>query len=297
MGRQSLDFLLKPQRFCPISCRRRRICRGQRVTIETMRVTILQHCPVTPAGLVGEAALARGASVATLFPHQGDALPEAAELDGLIVLGGPMHAADDVGYPAFAGILSLIRACHEAGIPVLGLCLGAQLIARAFGKRVYRFGGLEVGYPAVQLTDAASDDPLFRGMAREQRVMQMHEDSFDLPDVAVLLMQNEVCRNQAFRVGVSTYGIQAHPEVTLRDARNFPRDCWPAMTRHFGAAAEDMERRALSEIEAHFEAGAAFCRNVADRWLDLVAARKPAGFPVIDGDRAGLLRAPRAGFS
>lgn len=239
-----------------------------------MRVAILQHCPVTPAGLVGEAALARGADLQTLFPHGGDDLPASADdLDGLIVLGGPMHAGDDAGYPAFAAILALIRACDAQGVPVLGLCLGAQLIARAFGGRVYRFGGLEVGYPPVFLTDAGRRDPLFRGMAPELRIMQMHEDTFDLPPDAVLLMRNDACTNQAFRIGRSTYGIQAHPEVTRQDARNFPRDCWAAMTRHHGAAAEAVERRVLEEVDAHFDHGAAFCRVIADRWLDLVAAR------------------------
>ncbi len=240
-----------------------------------MRILVLQHCPVTPAGLVGAVAQAQGAELDTRFPHDGDPLPgSASAIDGLIVLGGPMHAADDAGYPAFAGILSLIRDCHSRGIPILGLCLGAQLIARAFGKRVYRFGGLEVGYPSVHLTDSAAEDALLQGMSRELRIMQMHEDSFELPDEAVLLMQNQTCRNQAFRLGQTTYGIQAHPEVTLADARNFPRDCWAAMTRHYGAEAEAVERRVLGEIEAHFDAGAAFCRLFAERWLGLVAGRK-----------------------
>jgi GMP synthase-like glutamine amidotransferase len=183
-----------------------------------------------------------------------------------------MHAGDDENYPALASIASLIRACGEADVPVLGLCLGAQLIARAFGQKVYRFGGLEVGYPSVYLTPAGQRDPLFRGLASEQRIMQMHEDSFGLPENAVLLMRNDVCENQAFRIGSSIYGIQAHPEVTQKDARNFPRDCWAAMTRHYGDQAAAVEERVLSEIADHFEGGAAFCRTVTDRWLDLVAA-------------------------
>ena len=100
--------------------------------------------------------------------------------------------------------------------------------------------------------------------------MQMHEDSFGLPKEAVLLMRNDVCENQAFRVGTSIYGIQAHPEVTLRDARNFPRDCWPSMTRHYGDQVEAVEKRVLSEIDKYFESGAAFCRTMTDRWLELV---------------------------
>jgi GMP synthase-like glutamine amidotransferase len=181
-----------------------------------------------------------------------------------------MHAGDDANYPAFLPILSLIRECRQVETPVLGLCLGAQLIARAFGKEVYRFGGLEVGYPRVYLTPAGERDPLFCGLAREQRVMQMHEDSFDLPDDAVLLLRNDACKNQAFRIGKSIYGIQAHPEVTLTDARNFPRDCWPSMTRYHGDQAVAVEKRVLLEIDRYFEDGAAFCRTMTDRWLDLV---------------------------
>jgi GMP synthase-like glutamine amidotransferase len=236
-----------------------------------MRLLVLQHCPVTPVGLVGERAVERGAELVTLFPHDGDPVPATMSgFDGLIVLGGPMHAGDDANYPAFMPMLSLIRECGHTDVPVLGLCLGAQLIARAFGQEVYRFGGLEAGYPSIYLTRAGQRDPLFRGLAREQRVMQMHEDGFGLPTEAVLLLRNDTCENQAFRIGNSIYGIQAHPEVTLKDARNFPRDCWPAMTRHHGQRADEIERQILSEIDRYFEGGAMFCRTVTDRWLDLV---------------------------
>lgn len=237
-----------------------------------MRLLVIQHCPVTPAGLVGQIAGERGAKITISMPHHGDSLPEdGSQLDGLIVLGGPMHAGDDAGYPAFAAIMGLIRDCHQRDLPVLGICLGAQLIARAFGERVYCFGGLEVGYPSVYLTADANDDALLSGLAVEQRIMQLHEDSFDLPSGAVLLMQNEVCTNQAFKLGQRTYGFQFHPEVTLQEARSFPRDCWASMRRHFGDQAEARESQALQEADLYFDQGTAFCRAMTERWLDLVA--------------------------
>jgi GMP synthase-like glutamine amidotransferase len=246
-----------------------------------MRLLVIQHCPVTPAGLVGQIAAGRGADITTLLPHAGDTLPaDGSALDGLIVLGGPMHAGDDIGYPAFGAIMVLIRDCHERGVPVLGICLGAQLIARAFCERVYRFGGLEIGYPAVYLTEAAQDDALLAGLATEQRILQMHEDSFDLPADAVLLMQNDICTNQAFRLGERTYGFQFHPEVTLQEARAFPRDCWASMQRHFGDQAEVHEQRALRDTDRYFDQGTAFCQVMTDRWLDLVAARLSNGHAV-----------------
>ncbi len=236
------------------------------------RLLVVQSCPVTPAGIVGQVAQARGAQLTTLFPHRGEPLPRStAGLDGLIILGGPMHAGDDAGYPAFPALLALIRRFHAQGKPIFGICLGAQLIARAFGKTVYRFGGCEVGYPPVAITTEGASDPLLAGLASEQRIMQMHEDSFDLPARAVLLMRNDTCANQAFRLGRTTYGFQFHLEVTETEARNFPRDCWPALQRHFGARAEAEEARVLAEVAAHYATSEQFCRTVTGRWLDLVA--------------------------
>jgi GMP synthase-like glutamine amidotransferase len=227
---------------------------------------------MTPAGVVGEVAQARGAALTTLFPHRGESLPRSTVgFDGLIILGGPMHAGDDANYPAFPALLALIRRFHAQGKPIFGICLGAQLIARAFGKTACRFGGCEVGYLPVAITPEGANDPLLAGLAAEQRIMQMHEDSFDLPARAVLLMRNDTCANQAFRLGRTTYGFQFHLEVTQTDARNFPRDCWPALQRHFGAQAEAEEARVIAEVEAHYATGEHFCRTVTERWIELVA--------------------------
>lgn len=90
-----------------------------------MRLLALQHCPVTPAGLVGERALERGTDLVALFPHDGDQVPQTMTgFDGLIILGGPMHAGDDVRYPAFAPVLSLIQWCGRSNVPVLVSVLG-----------------------------------------------------------------------------------------------------------------------------------------------------------------------------
>lgn len=240
-----------------------------------MNILVIQNCPVTPIGVVGETLAARGARLTTLFPHRGDAVPVTSHgFDGLVILGGPQHAGDDVAWPAFADMLPLIRRFHHEGRPVFGICLGAQLISRAFGGTVWPFGGLEIGYLPVEITEAGQADPLLAGLAPEQRIMQLHEDSFDLPAGATLLMANPTCANQAMRVGVSTYGFQFHLEVTRTDALNFPRDCWGSLVRHCGALAEAEAARVGGEVEAHFESGAAFCRVVTDRWADLVAARR-----------------------
>ena len=237
-----------------------------------MRLLVLQNCPVTPAGIVAEAVLEEGAELDTRFPHDGASVPASlAEegFDGLIILGGPMHAEDDDSYPAFPRVLELIRSAHAADQPVLGLCLGGQLIARAFGERVYPFGGLEIGYSELTLTQQGTLDPLFKSLAPRQHLMQLHADVFDLPKGAELLMTGSLCPNQAFRLGRATYGFQSHPEATQVDARNFPRDCWSAMERHFGLEAEAEETRVKAEVERHWQDGARFCREITKRWLKL----------------------------
>jgi GMP synthase (glutamine-hydrolysing) len=238
---------------------------------------VVQSCPVTPVGIVGEFAKARGATLRTVHIHQGQRLPRTtAGLDGLIILGGPMHAGDDGGYPAFKKLLPLIRRFHQEAKPIFGICLGAQLIARAFEGQVFPFGGLEIGYLPLRLTAAGQRDRLLAGMAPEQRLMQLHQDSFDLPEGAVLLMANDTCAHQAYRLGETTYGFQFHLEVTERDARNFPRDCWASVETHYGELAEAVETRVVAEVAAHFAEGYAFTETVTGRWMDLVEERRQA---------------------
>jgi GMP synthase (glutamine-hydrolysing) len=238
----------------------------------TMRLLVLQSCPLTPAGIVAEAALAEGAELEIRFPHDGAPVPASLAqegFDGLILPGGPMHAGDDANFPAFARVLDLIRTAHDEDRPVMGLCLGGQLIARAFGKPVYPWGGLEIGYTELTVTPEGRADPLFKGLAPRPRLMQFHADVFEVPDGAELLMTGPNCPNQAFRLGRATYGFQCHPEATQKDATSFPRDCWAAMQRHFGPKAEAEEARVKAEVDRYWQAGAEFCREITRRWLKL----------------------------
>ena len=91
---------------------------------------------------------------------------------------------------------------------------------------------------------------------------------------AVRLMSNGICANQGLRIGRTTYGFQFHFEVTKADAVNFPRDCWASMERHYGDLAELVAADVIRSVAAHFAEGAAFCRTVTRRWLDLVIERR-----------------------
>jgi len=139
---------------------------------------------------------------------------------GLVVMGGPMNVDEVEKYPFLAEEVGWLERAVEAQLPVLGVCLGAQLLAKALGTRVYPNKIKEIGWYEVELLPAAEDDLLFGGIAKPQAdatgkmtVFQWHGDAFELPDRAVRLALSEQCENQAFRYGMA-YGLQFHLEVT-----------------------------------------------------------------------------------
>jgi len=136
------------------------------------------------------------------------------EAAGLVVLGGPMNVDEVAKYPFLETEIVSIRQAIESGLPLLGVCLGAQLLAKSLGARVYANPVKEIGWYQIELTAEAVQDPLFAGCAPRQTVFQWHGDTFDLPTGAVHLAQAELCRRQAFRYGPCAWGLQFHVEMT-----------------------------------------------------------------------------------
>ena len=237
-----------------------------------MKVLVIQNNAQTPVALVGDHLVAAGAKLATVLPHNGDTLPKSPDgYDAAVILGGPQHAGDDVNFPAFPPMLVLLRGFHEQAKPLLGLCLGSQLLARAFGEKVRRSHEFEVGYPTIEITEDGQKDPLLSGLAPRQRILQWHEDTFDMPKGAVQLMTGATIRNQAFRLGRTTYGFQCHFEVSPELAKQWFSQWGHTIVRRFE---EQMGRQVLERAQgeiAHNGAGAAdFCRVVTQRWSALV---------------------------
>lgn len=135
-------------------------------------------------------------------------------LAGLVVLGGPMNVDETDEHPHLATEVEWLRAAVADDLPVLGLCLGAQLLAKSLGARVRPNGVKEIGWYAIETTPAAAGDRLFAHCRPRETVFQWHGDTFDLPAGAVHLAESPQCRRQAFRFGRSAYALQFHLEVT-----------------------------------------------------------------------------------
>lgn len=142
--------------------------------------------------------------------HDLDAIdPVATPL--LVVLGGPIGAHDDAAYPFLAAEVDLLARRLAAGQPTLGICLGAQVMARALGARVYPAPAKEIGFAPIDLTPAGARSCL--SAFADHPVLHWHGDTFDLPPGAVRLASTDVCANQAFAIGRHALGVQFHPEA------------------------------------------------------------------------------------
>lgn len=176
--------------------------------------TILQHLDHEGPGLIAEVMQARGVPYAIRRLDRGEAPPQVSELSGLVVMGGTMGVYEADRYPFLKRELELIRGCLERDIPVLGVCLGSQLMAAALGARVTQGPVFESGAGEVNLTAAGCADPVLgENGATTLPVVHWHQDTFPLPSGSTLLASTDLYAQQAFRQGRRGYGLQFHPEV------------------------------------------------------------------------------------
>jgi len=176
------------------------------------RVLAFRHAAGEDVGNIRPALESRGVVVDCVDLYAGASIPAAASVDGLIFMGGAMCANDDL--PFLRQELDLIRDAIVRQLPIFGVCLGAQLIAKALGGRVYPSAVSEIGWHQIEIDRAASEDPVFSALPPVDTVFQLHYDTFDLPPGAVRLASSAAVPNQAFRLGASVYGVQFHPEMT-----------------------------------------------------------------------------------
>ena len=198
--------------------------------------------------------------------------PELEEMGGLIVFGGEMNVDEVDQHPYLLTQRELMRRAVDAGLPVLGICLGAQMLARAFDARVYRAPVRELGFKRVRLTELGEGDPLLRAFQSGDRVFQWHEDTFDLPAGADLLAVGDDVPNQAFRLGRNAWGVQFHFEVDPAGVEAWLRAAEPALSRVWKRTAHEVREELRLHLDAQQQRSrallAAFAGQVRSRGLD-----------------------------
>jgi GMP synthase (glutamine-hydrolysing) len=200
-----------------------------------MHVTVIQHVPFEGPALIRDVLREQDIEVDVVRIDLGMPVPSAESVDALVVMGGPMGAFDDLDHPHLPAERELLAACVRSGKPVLGVCLGAQLLAASLGGCVHRGPAPEVGIGTVQLTEEGRRDPVL-GPVPELAVLHWHQDTFELPDGATLLANSARYRHQAFRLG-NAYGLQFHVEIDDAALEQVARHLPLAVVIEPGAAA------------------------------------------------------------
>ncbi len=231
-----------------------------------MNFLLLQHLQIEPAAIIGEMIEEAGHRIEPVRMDRGEPVPQSLSgFDGVVVMGGPM-SANDTHLSFVADEIELLREAIKVDLPVLGLCLGAQLLARAAGAEIVTSPVRELGWYPVLRTRYSAGDPIFRALDDDGlMVFQWHGETFTLPDSATLVATHTDVPQQAFRIGSSQYGLQFHIEVDEPIIESW-------------VEAGESERAALGEagiaaIRAqspdYLPAAHSFCRQMIKAWLGL----------------------------
>jgi GMP synthase-like glutamine amidotransferase len=229
-----------------------------------MRVLVVQNYDNTGLGQIGTALEEAGAEIDVRNAHLGDTLPpDANGHDALVVLGGGQNALADAEYPYIPALLALMRDFESRDRAVLGICLGSQLLARAYGAENLIGAAPEFGWQRVSLTDDAASDSVLGALQREFPIFQWHDDTFTLPPGAVRLASNAAVANQAFRIGRAAYGFQFHFEAD----RPLVRHWNTAFAGYIADRQPDWPMRFDAEAERHGPEADAAGLALARAWV------------------------------
>ncbi len=234
-----------------------------------MRVLVVYNFDGCRLGQIGAALEEAGIGIDLVCAHLGEALPDGPGAhDGIVVLGGVQNALADDTSPWLQKLLDLMRSFVESGRSVLGVCLGAQLLARAYGGKNIIGGASEFGWQPVELTAEGVADPLFADTPTSFSIFQWHDDTFTLPPTATRLATGAAVENQAFRIGHAAYGVQFHFEADRPLVEEWSREYAGHLAIHQPSWAERCPAAADRLGPGSDAAGLAIARN----WARMIGA-------------------------
>jgi GMP synthase (glutamine-hydrolysing) len=231
-----------------------------------MRVAIVENTPVTHHGQVGVALHEAAALIDLYKPWSGQSLPQTVHADALVVFGGEQSAIDDHTHPYLPELARLMADYTAMDRPVLGICLGSQLMARAFGGENHLGIAREFGWCEVDLTEEGRRDPVLSALPARFAIAQWHSDTFTLPAGAVHLAKSAIAPNQAFRVGRASYATQFHFEVSRAVMQDWVNSFPEAVTRNdpdFIANLPDLAKTMGAAADRHG-------LEIARAWVNLI---------------------------
>ncbi|WP_436642868.1 type 1 glutamine amidotransferase [Microbaculum sp. FT89] len=234
-----------------------------------MKILVVESYPNSPLGNVGQALADVGADIDTVAAHGGEPLPETPDdHDALIMLGGPQSALDDDDYPFLPALCRLTRAFGDSGRAVLGICLGSQIIARAYNGENVLNRPLEFGYLPVSPLPEAADDPVLSGLTAPTPAFHWHKDTVRLPAGAIRLAESAMTPNQAWKIGAKVYAAQFHFEAS----RAVVADWSSKSAEYVRDLVPDWEARMPAELETNGTVADALGRELARRWVKVIDA-------------------------
>lgn len=225
-------------------------------------ILIFKHVPFEGPGTFSEELDKRGLKYREVNLYEGGAPKNLEGCGGLIIMGGPMNVYEEDEFPFLKDEDRLIKDALAKRLPMIGVCLGAQLMAKAAGAKVSKGVKKEIGWYPLHLTEEAATSPAFRMLPKEIEVFQWHGDTFEIPKGAVRLASSELFPNQAFRIGENAYAFQFHIEVTSDIIKN-----WIDINEEELAGVKDYidSKKILPETKEKIDTLGRLAKNVYDQ--------------------------------
>ncbi len=234
------------------------------------RVVVVQHAECEKPGLIAEALQSRGYTFETVLTSAGEPAPkDLNQAQGLVIMGGPMGVYEQDRYPFLRDEMSLIECALRESKPILGVCLGSQLLAAALGAEVRKGREKEIGWHPVTLTESTFGDPLLKGLDRTFTAYHWHGDVFEAPEGAVNLASSNLTACQAFRYGKNAYGFLFHMEIVPEILEGMLRTFADELKEE-GLNDDNIRRQAQTYLPTLQAIG----KHVFEKWAELLNRRE-----------------------